>query len=204
MNLHRTSGKPDWATIRPSERNVFQKVAAATGGILTPANVISFIGLGLVVYGLILVINHDFWLGLVLLAAGRLLDIVDGLVAEATHTKSPLGELVDASIDKIGTVLTVLALFIASVADWWAVAALLLPQLLILGVIFYKRQQGIGVHPTRAGKLSMLFLWVTIVGLLLVKALGYILTLALGVYIIAGLSIVLGMYALWQYATGRD
>lgn len=204
MNLHRTSGQPDWHSIKPSERNLFQKVAAATRGIVTPANIISAIGLGLVIYGLIIVMNQQFWLGLALLAVGRLLDIVDGAVAEVTQTKSPLGELVDASIDKIGTLLTIVALFMANVADWWVVTALLLPQLLILGVIFYKRQKGISVHPTRPGKLSMLLVWVTIVGLLLVKAIGYIATLTLGVYVIAVLSLLLGMYALWQYGTGRD
>lgn len=204
MNLHRTSGTPDWDTVAPAKRNTFQRVAAQTNGVVTPANAISVIGMGLVVWGLIMVIDQQFWLGLGLLAIGRLLDIVDGVVAEATQTKSPLGEIVDAGIDKIGTLLTIAALFMANVADWWLVTVLLLPQLLILGVIFYKRQKDISVHPTRPGKLSMLLVWVTIVGLLLVKALGYMATWAIGVYVLAGLSLLLGLYALWQYASGRD
>ena len=204
MNLHRTSGKPDWVDIAPADRNVFQKMAAKSGGMLSPANIISFIGLGLVIYGLSMIIQGQYWWGLGLLAVGRLLDIVDGLVAEATRTKSPLGEMVDASIDKIGTVLTIVALFMISPADWWVFAALLVPQLLILAVVFYKRQQGVPVHPTRPGKLSMLLIWVALVGLLFAQALGYMLVLVTIVYAVAILSLVLGMYALWQYTTGRD
>ena len=29
MNLHRTTGKPDWATLKKSEYNTFQKVGTA-------------------------------------------------------------------------------------------------------------------------------------------------------------------------------
>jgi phosphatidylglycerophosphate synthase len=204
MNLHRTSGKPDWDKVAPASRNHFQKLAAATNGVVSPANIISIIGLGIVIYGLLAVINQQFWLGLVLLAIGRLLDIVDGLVAEATQTKSPLGELVDAAADKIGTLLTVVTLFIADVTYWWVIVALLLPQVIIPIVIFYKKQKGIGVHPTRAGKLSMAAVWAGIVGLLLVKAFNDLTILATVIYVVVGLSFVLGMYALWQYSTGRD
>lgn len=204
MNLHRTSGTPDWENVTPSARNAFQKVAAATNGILSPANAISVIGLGLVIYGLAEVINQQFWLGLGLLAVGRLLDIVDGAVAEATQTKSPLGELFDAAADKIGTLLTVIALFAANVTYWWVIFALLIPQVIIPIVIFYKKQKGISVHPTRQGKLSMAAAWVGIVGLLVTKALNDATALTIIVYGVVGLSLMLGLYALWQYSTGRD
>ena len=204
MNLHRTSGAPDWQSVTPSKRNVFQKIAAATNGILSPANVISIVGFGLVIYGLVQIIDQQFWFGLFFVAIGRLLDIVDGVVAEATHTKSPLGELVDASIDKIGTLLTIITLFIANIADWRIIIILILPQVIIPIVIFFKRRQGINVHPTRSGKVSMALVWVSIAGLLLVKALGCMMAMAFGVYVIAILSLVLGIYALWQYATCRD
>lgn len=204
MNLHRTTGKPDWDKVALSERNSFQKLAAATHGIVSPANVISLIGLGLVVVGLMEVINQQFWMGLGLLAVGRLLDIVDGAVAEATQTKSPLGELFDAAADKVGTLLTIVALFVANVTYWWVIAALLIPQVIIPIVIYYKRQKGINVHPTRQGKLSMAAVWVGIVGLLFVKALNDTGLLSIGVYAVIGLSLMLGLYALWQYSTGRD
>lgn len=204
MNLHRTSGTPDWANVKVADRNVFQNMAAATRGIMSPANVITVIGLGIVVYGLVAIMQQQFWTGLVFLAIGRLLDIVDGLVAEATHTKSPLGELFDAVADKIGTLLTIAVLFIAGVAYWWVIMALIVPQIAITLLILYKKSKGIGVHPTRQGKLSMAAAWMGIVGLLLAKALGNPAVLTAAVYAIIASSVVLGLYALWQYVTDRN
>ena len=204
LSLHRASGKPDWEQYEASDRSIIQRIAAATKGIVTPGNIVSVIGLALVVYGLILVLENNFWLGLVLIAVGRGLDVVDGVVAEATKTKSPLGEMVDAAFDKIGTLLTILVLFVGQVAAWWALTALLLPQFIIPLVILYKRKKGIGVHPTRAGKLSMALTWVGIVGLLIAKALAVPFALSLAVYVVIGVSLMLGVYALWQYARGRD
>ena len=204
MNLHRTSGTPDWENVKPTDRNAFQKMSAATRGIASPANIITVIGLGIVVYGLVLLLQQHYWPGLTLLAIGRLLDIVDGIVAESTGTKSPLGELFDAAADKIGTLLTIIALVVAGITDWWVIVALLIPQAIIPLVIFYKKRRGISVHPTRQGKLSMAFAWVGIVGLLVVKALNDLQPLAIGVYVVIGASLALGLYALWQYSTGRD
>ena len=204
MNLHRTSGTPDWATVKAADRNVFQNMAAATGGIVSPANIITVIGLGMVIYGLVSILQQQFWAGLVLLVSGRLLDIVDGLVAEATHTKSPLGELFDAAADKIGTLLTIVVLLFADITHWWVIMALIAPQILITLVILYKKSKGIGVHPTRQGKLSMAAAWAGIVGVLLAEALLDPLALTLAVYTILAVSVILGLYALWQYATDRN
>jgi phosphatidylglycerophosphate synthase len=204
MNLHRTSGTPDWANVKVADRNVFQNLAAATRGIMSPANVITVIGLGIVVYGLVAIMQQQFWTGLVFLAIGRLLDIVDGLVAEATHTKSPLGELFDAVADKIGTLLTIAVLLIAGVAHWWVIMALIVPQIAITLLILYKKSKGVGVHPTRQGKISMAAAWMGIVGLLLAKALDNPAMLTAAVYAIIASSVILGLYALWQYATNRN
>lgn len=204
LKLHRSSSKPDWEQIAPTSHTAIQKAAALTNGIVTPGNIVSAIGLGLVVYGLALLLRGDMWIGLICIAVGRGLDIVDGLVADATQTKSPLGEIVDAAFDKIGTLLTVIVLFVATVAPWWVLSALLLPQLVIPLVIFYNRQKAITVHPTRSGKLSMALTWVGIVGLLVIKAVDVPSAFILVTYGLVGVSLVLGMYALWQYATGRD
>ena len=204
MNLHRTTGKPDWASRKPSDYNVFQKIAAATHSIVTPANIITVIGLGIVVYGLIEIMNQHFWVGLLMLTAGRLLDIVDGLVAEATHTKSPTGEIFDAAADKVGTLLTIVVLFAANITSWWLIVLLLIPQIIIPFVAFYKKRKGREIHPTRQGKLSMAAAWAAIVGLLLTKALNDSVILATASYVLIGAAVTLGIFALWQYATGRD
>ena len=204
MDLHRTTGKPDWETVKPANRNVFQTIAASTHSIITPANLITLIGLGIVLYGLWALIAHHYWLGLSMLIIGRLLDVADGVVASKTGTKSPTGEFFDAVADKIGTFLTVIVLVIAQVADWWVIGALILPQILIPLVVLYKKQKRINVHPTRQGKLSMAALWVGVPGLIILKALGNPVLLTFVIYAVIIASIVLGFYALWQYATGRE
>lgn len=206
MNLHRTTGKPDWETIPAPKRSTVQNVAVATHGIVTPPNLITFVGLGLVLYGLYALLQQDYWLGLALLAIGRLLDIADGLVAQKTGTKSPLGELLDAAVDKIGTLLTIVILFVGGISYWWLIALLLLPQIIIPIVSLYKKSKNKVIHPTRIGKLSMASLWVSIVGLIVIKALAiaWFHPLSLFVYLVSIVAIKLGLIALWQYSTGRD
>ena len=206
MNLHRTTGKPDWDGLKKSDYNTFQKIGEATHSIVTPPNVITIIGLGLVIYGLISVLGGHFWLGLGLLAVGRILDIVDGVVAQATGTKSPTGEFLDASVDKVGTLLTIIVLYIAASQQWWAITLILIPQFITPFVSLYKRTHHKDIHPTRPGKLSMATAWVGIIGLLVMKAVeGSAISPALSivVYVFAILSFILGIYALWQYTTDR-
>lgn len=203
MNLHRAK-KADWEKVAPSKHNAFQKIAVATGGFLTPANLITVIGLGIVVYGLIVILQGWYLIGLLLLAGGRLLDVADGLVADITKTKSPLGELFDAVADKAGTILTVFVLIIAGIAPWWVIVALILPQLVISGIVFYKHHKRIRVHPTRQGKISMALVWVGVVGLVIAKEIGGFVALEIVTYSVILLSLALGSYATWQYATGRN
>jgi len=206
MKLHRTSGKPDWEHVKPANRNVFQKGAAATYAIVTPPNVITIIGLALVVYGLLAILQQHYWIGLVAVVVGRLLDIVDGWLAELTGTKSPTGEIFDAAADKLGTFLTIAVFFIAGVTYWWIMVLLLIPQIVIPFIALYKKQKGSEIHPTRIGKLSMASAWVGLAGLLIVQATGQLWPSVLSgtVYVIVFVSVALGFYAMWQYATGRD
>lgn len=204
MDLHRASAKADWESIESGQRTRLQRLAAATHGYLTPANVLTVIGLCIVLNGLIALYDGSFWSAAILLVVGRLLDIADGLVAQATKTKSPLGELFDATADKVGTFLTIIVLFVANVTYWELIVALILPQLIISGLVLYKKQKGTKIHPTRPGKLSMAFAWVAIVGVIVVKALGGFMPLAMLMDALIALSFILGIYALWQYATGRD
>ena len=206
MKLHRTTGKPDWELVKPADRNVFQKVAAATYAVVTPPNLVTVIGLGLVIYGLIAILQQQYWLGFVTVVVGRLLDIVDGWLAESTGTKSPVGELFDAAADKAGTLLTIAVFFVASITYWWVIVLLLIPQVIIPFVAYYKRRQGTVVHPTRVGKLSMAFAWVGLAGLIIIQATQQFWPSLLSgcVYGIIFISVAMGVYATWQYTTGRD
>jgi hypothetical protein len=51
INMHTAEDKPDWLLINSEEWNGWQKIAASTGGIATPANGVSFAGALLVIGG---------------------------------------------------------------------------------------------------------------------------------------------------------
>lgn len=205
MDLHRTTGKPDWESIPEAKQTLVQKIAAATRGIITPPNIITVIGLALVVYGLFLLLSKYYWTGLILVAVGRALDIVDGAVAQKTNTKSPLGEIFDAAADKFGTLFTLIALFAAQITFWWLLAVLLIPQIIITLISFYKKASGAKTHPTRQGKLSMAALWAALIGFIVAKALDLAAAhpFEMFVYALALVSTVLAVYAAIQYARQR-
>lgn len=202
MNLHRTSGKPDWEHVPATQRSRIQTIAAVTYGIVTPPNIVSVVGLGVVIYGLAALVQQQFLLAFCALVIGRLLDLADGWIAEATGTKSPLGELLDATIDKIVTFLTLIVLFVTGVSEWWLLTLLLLPQIPISLFALYKRHRGQPLHPTRIGKLSMAGLWIGVSALLLAAAIdvAWVYIVAQVLTFAAGM---LGIIALWQYITGR-
>lgn len=202
MNLHRASNKPEWEPVPAAKRNRWQKAAARTRGILTPPNVVTVIGAVVALLGLILLLRHSFWLGGSLVMVGRLLDIVDGWLAQRTGTKSPLGEMMDASVDKIVTGLTIIVGFIIPLASWWLLVLILLPQAIVVIIVAIARARRAHFHPTRPGKTSMFLLWVSLVGFVVVKALGYAWPQPLAVLIdlTAISSAIVGFFAAWQYA----
>ena len=204
MQLHRTTGKADWLAIPPQSHTIWQRLAARTHGIMTPGNAVTVTGFALVLIGLQQILNQHYLPGTVLLATGRICDILDGWLAEITRTKSPLGELLDAGIDKIITILAVATFFAAHIAPAWALIALVIPHVLIVVIAFGWRVRKRAFHPSLAGKLSMVGVWLS----LLIYALAHIVDLpapalaATQVIVIA--STATGLYAATQYTRGRD
>lgn len=107
-DMHRIAdGRADWSHIPSQEWNPYQQRAAATNGIDTPGNRetlkgVIFAGLGLTAIG-----KDHFLVGGLLLLEGRRRDLQDGKKAEATGTKSPVGEAFDAIADNVVAVAAV-------------------------------------------------------------------------------------------------
>ncbi len=101
MDLHHVHGTADWERIPVEQHNVWQRLASRTNGILTPANFITAAGTLMVGSGLNDIAHGRKGKGLLKMGIGRLADIADGAVAHKTGTKSPLGEFLDASLDKL-------------------------------------------------------------------------------------------------------
>lgn len=115
LNMNRPeNGQPDWAGLSLDEMNLWQQIAAATEGIVTPANGIDALRFaGEVAIQRAIVDGHkrmerakdcpEMFLDgadqkLIGLLAGlplAFVDKLDGLIADKTGTKSPLGEAVD-------------------------------------------------------------------------------------------------------------
>lgn len=205
MNLHRITNQSDWADIDPSTYNFWQKVGNKTKSIVTPANAITIIGLLIVLYGLSELFNQHYWIAAAALAIGRMLDVLDGFVAEITGTKSQVGELLDATVDKIGTILTILAMFFAQVAPWWILTVLLIPHVIISLIVIGGRLMNVRIHPSRVGKTSMALAWLSVVGLIIVAAINVSLPniFAILIYLVAILSTALGLYAGATYVLNR-
>jgi phosphatidylglycerophosphate synthase len=68
-----------------------------TSDVLTPANAITLVGLGMSLYG---AYNLDTLSGTLIFGAGKSLDMLDGPVARRTHA-SDFGAAFDATADKI-------------------------------------------------------------------------------------------------------
>ena len=203
MNLHRSDSNPDWTDVKPTDRTVWQNVAVSTRGIVTPPNIITVIGLGLVIIGLMFVMQRQDWLGIGLIIVGRLLDLVDGWLAELTQTKSPVGELFDAAADKIGTILTIIVFYAALLAPWWLLTAMLLPHIIISVISLQARRQKKQLHPSRLGKVSMAALWVGLFGFVLLRAAGLadVSIVIVTVYIVSVLSVLMSSAAAVSYGS---
>lgn len=201
MNLHRTNATPEWYNVTAADRNVWQRLAVATHGIATPGNAFTLLGLCLVLWGLGALLVGSYWLAGALVFAGRLCDLADGWAAEATKTKSPFGEIMDATADKIETIAAVIAVLFAGLLPWWLALAVLATQLLITAIAVMARRRKVALHPSRQGKIVMALIWVLLVGVVALKAgqlsasLTTILTLVAGVVTVALIGIVAGEYA---------
>lgn len=188
-------------TTNPKDYNIAQKIAVKTKGIITPGNAVTLIGFLIVLYGLFLLIKQEILLGAVALAIGRMFDILDGVIADATKTKNDIGEFFDATVDKISTLLTIGVIFATQANLWLALALLILPHVFISLIVVYKRSKNKKLHPTRIGKISMALAWVTILGLVVapLMAAHWSQLFTAFVYIILFASSLLGFYAAWQY-----
>lgn len=198
MKLHRTNGRPDWATVASSDYTIWQKIAAATHGYVTPGNITTICGLALVAIGLLQLVAGEYVAGGVFVVIGRLLDLVDGWLAELTQTKSPLGEVMDAAADKVETLGAVAVLLVAEIAPLWVLLALVVPHVIIAGIAFVGRLRGAQLHPSRIGKMSMALLWIVVFGFIVLSIADNAIV-GTAVYAIALLTIALTTYAMVRY-----
>ncbi len=164
MDLHRTREKPDWEYVDKNDRNLFQRGAAWSHGIVTPANALSVLGLGLVNSGINDIREKKYKQGLIKIGSGRLLDIADGWVANKTGTKSPTGEAVDAIVDKIEMAKALKSLISSRIVPIIPAAIIggqNLSNVIFTGVATYRKSE---IHSTYEGKRATAAQWTALGG----------------------------------------
>ena len=162
LGLH-TAKTADWKKTSGRPLNAWQKVADRTNGVITPGNAASLAGGISALYGLWIIIDGEIIDGLIFLSIGRLADLADGIIADYTKTKSPLGEVVDATIDKLVIAASLLVLGSLELIPWviiLIIAAQNIANVLISIVAKLRKKK---LHPSRLGKISAAFSWVTII-----------------------------------------
>lgn len=160
--MHTTRSKPDWQYSSGRNLTRWQSVAMTTRGIITPGNLLSVSGLILVIFGSIRLYQGAELVGMLSIIIGRLMDLGDGWIAESTHTKSPLGEIIDTTCDKLSVAIVVTAAYSAGLLPIGLFILVFLHHgfLAVFSLLFAKRYN---IHPTRLGKLAMFASWVVIV-----------------------------------------
>lgn len=161
MALHQAHGA-DWDQVLPGKRNRWQKLAAATYGIVTPANGVSIAGAALVFWGLYAVTQDLIGWGTLAIILGRIGDVLDGAIAERTKTKSPLGEAIDASFDKIIMLVTMVVLLAYDVLPLLIGLALIFHTAYNSAVALRARARKIALHPSLLGKGATALAWFSV------------------------------------------
>ncbi len=162
--LHRSGNRGEWESTPAEKRTIWQRIAARTYGIVTPGNAVTAMGTGLTLHGISLLADGSAKSGLLSITAGRLADVMDGMLAHATHTKSPLGEALDAGFDKVQTAAALIVLTREGIVPPPATAALAVGQAAIFGLSAIAKNRGHEIHPSLCGKYAMGLGWGAIVG----------------------------------------
>lgn len=164
MNLHRSDKVPDWEKVPENQRNIFQRTAAKTNGVVTPGNVISVAGLAITLSGLKDMHDGQYTRGTVKIGVGRLCDMADGFAADKTGTKSALGEAVDAFIDKVVMAVGLLVLRKADIVPRETARAFAVQNGVNALATGVAKMRGVDLHPTEKGKKTAWAQWMTLGG----------------------------------------
>lgn len=162
MDLHRAGKQSQWHGIPDDKRNWWQKQAQRSHGLITPGNIVSATGASLVAASLIYFLRGAWGWGLVFLLIGRLADVADGIVAARTRTKSPLGEAVDATLDKFTLLAALIVFIVTGVVPLLAVLLIALFNAANAAFSLLARVRKQRIHPSHIGKVTAVFQWAAI------------------------------------------
>ncbi|MGH2774639.1 MAG: CDP-alcohol phosphatidyltransferase family protein [Actinomycetota bacterium] len=115
-----------------------------TNRVLTVPNVLSMIRLAIVPVFLYLFVTGRETAAVVLYGAGAWTDFFDGYLARRLGQVTELGKLLDPLADRVFIVALALALVAVDALPWWLAAAIVLRDVVLLGVWPLFERRGVG------------------------------------------------------------
>lgn len=138
--------------IETSQKNNWQKLSEATNSIVTPANIIDAVGFIGAKYGMDRI---DTPKGALITVASYGADVIDGKIARATGTQSELGEIIDATGDKIKLGYGIYTIWQKSLADKPLLALIATQNIINASLALTDRKingKNQAIHPSVIGK----------------------------------------------------
>jgi cardiolipin synthase len=118
---------------RPGQPHVDRDLVFTVPNLLT---VLRFMGVPLFVW--LVLVQREYGFAVLVLAIMGSTDWVDGYVARRFNQASKLGRVLDPIADRLALIAVAVTLVIAGVLDWWYLAALLIPDSVLLAMsLFY-------------------------------------------------------------------
>jgi phosphatidylglycerophosphate synthase len=172
-------------------------VTIRTEDILTPANAVTLLGLGLTIVG---AARLDTGLGFLLVVIGKLLDIADGRVARRTHT-SRFGTVMDTTADKITSLVLLLSAYHFNLVPVAFLLFVFWQHLTVAAITVYATLSGVALRVTAVGRQNMFLNSLALFLLIATNFVGGLLqdlSFGLGA-ILVGVSIVYGISTILSY-----
>ena len=141
--------------------------------VLTVPNLLSFLRLLVMPLVYVDVVDGRYVRALVVLGVLASTDWIDGYVARRFDQTSRLGKLLDPVSDRVLVVLVVVALGVAGIVPWWALAVVLVRDLLVaLATVMLALRRAVPPPVSRVGKTATFVLMTVFPTFLLAEALG--------------------------------
>ncbi len=121
------------AGARPGQPLVHRDAVFTVPNVLT---VVRFLGVPLFIW--LVLSEHEYGYGALVLAVMASTDWVDGYIARRFNQMSNLGRVMDPIADRLSLIAVAVTLVIAGVVEWWYLVALLVPDAVLLALsLFY-------------------------------------------------------------------
>lgn len=143
----------------------------AMNRVLTVPNLISFLRICSIPYLAWLITKNHMILALVVLAISAFSDCIDGYIARRWNQVSKLGQILDPIADRLLIIFSTVALAIAAIIPWWALALVVLRDVIMAALVVLLAQHDYGPLPVNfVGKAGTALIMLAIVSLMIVYA----------------------------------